>query len=133
GLQLVHLACRLSDTLGYSAVVPLEPMRFDEFQELLPPSVRERIPETLQDFAALVAGPIQNENVDTASPAAWDGKAPAYNFGAGIEGKTGAANAGNGAEETMDVRQVLRDLAIVGITVCVFAATCLLLTRFLNN
>ena len=73
-LRVVHLSCQLADTLGYSAVRPLNPMAFETFQEMLPPSVRERVPESAEAFGDFVKSSIGEgeEHVSVAVPRSYE-------------------------------------------------------------
>ncbi|MGH9660413.1 MAG: HDOD domain-containing protein [Bryobacteraceae bacterium] len=41
---LVHLGCRMADTMGFHTVKPIEPWSFDEILEKLPPTARPSFP-----------------------------------------------------------------------------------------
>ena len=53
-LKVVHLACNLSDALGYSVVVPLVQRSWAELRELLPPQAAEKFPDDPELIRQLV-------------------------------------------------------------------------------
>jgi putative nucleotidyltransferase with HDIG domain len=49
-LTLVHLACRLADSLGFEVTVPLRPVSMEELLSSLGPAVRSRLPATEEEL-----------------------------------------------------------------------------------
>jgi putative nucleotidyltransferase with HDIG domain len=51
-LTVVHAACKMADTFGYSVVTPLKEASFEEIRSVFPPTARERLadPESLAEI-----------------------------------------------------------------------------------
>lgn len=54
-LALVHVACRMADTLGFEVVPPTRPASFDELRAMLPPGARDRFTVTAEQLQAEIA------------------------------------------------------------------------------
>jgi len=67
-LTVVHLACQMADTLGYSVVTPLKPQPFDELRRMLPPAAQHGFPADPAVVIDIVSGAIDEHHSATDVP-----------------------------------------------------------------
>ncbi len=122
-LRIVHLSCRLADSLGFCAVAPLKPIAFEEFQALLPPSVRERVPATADDFLRFVESSMGESQAEVDQAAA--DSDPDFGRGSATRNPRPEAEGAAAAAEGLTapaMTQIAWDFTIVLITVAIFVS-----------
>jgi HD-like signal output (HDOD) protein len=95
-LTLVHVACQMADTLGYSVVTPLKPLPFDELRCLLPPAVRQGFPTDPAVMIEIVGGTIDEHHSAIDVPCLE--RQPVSGNG-GLPEQPGASGSGDATEE----------------------------------
>jgi HD-like signal output (HDOD) protein len=131
-LRVVHLSCQFADTLGYSAVTPLNPISYETLQESLPPYTRGRIPESAEAFARLIASSMgDNENDLELNPAKISGATLERGLAQAPEAQIDLATFRPQAHTPMVNRRIKLGHLIVLITM-VFITVTLILSYLVN-
>ncbi len=126
-LRVVYLSCQLADMLGYCAVAPLKPITFEEFQSMLPDSVRECVPATADEFLKFVESSLGESQVDVEPVTAIPN--PTRNPEPEAEGDTATAAA---CIITAPMTQTAWDFTIILITVAIFV-TVMIICKYLQT
>jgi hypothetical protein len=76
-LALVHLSCRLADTLGFHVIHEQQPVPFEEIRDLLPEAARPRFWHDARDLRKFIDTKIQGLDAAPACDTAEQAKEPA--------------------------------------------------------